>query len=326
MIPWTAWSRTSSTTPNASIIEASSARTSATRSFGTTIIASTLASSSAAAASATRIRCEPSNPNGLVTTAIVSAPWLRALAATIGAAPDPVPPPRPAVTNTRSAPATACAILAASSSAARRPISGSPPEPRPPVMASPIRIFVAAVDPRSAWASVLQTTKLAARIPALTMRSTALLPPPPTPTTRIARDSGSPGAIGPRGDRDQEAQRQEDGKGDDDDGDGLARDRHRLSLRPLDQPPPRNPYRAPGSLVRGPASRSSDRTVPGAITGVGLRGPPKRRRPSRRSGRTSGLRARCRTSRGAAARRRRGRGCPSRPAAEGPRRGPGRRR
>ena len=32
---------------------------------------------------------------------------------------EPVPPPRPAVTNTRSAPATACAIFAASSSAAR---------------------------------------------------------------------------------------------------------------------------------------------------------------------------------------------------------------
>src|SRR6185436_12786993 len=143
-----------------------------------------------AAASATRLRCDPSNSNGLVTTPIVSAPCSRALAATIGAAPDPVPPPRPAVTNTRSAPATALPIHSASSWAARRPTSGSPPEPSPPVVASPIRIFRSAVERRRAWASVLKPTKLTGWIPALTIRSTALLPPPPTPTTRIARVSG----------------------------------------------------------------------------------------------------------------------------------------
>ena len=74
MIPSTARSSTSSTAPNASTTDASEASTSPTRSFGTTIRASTFSASSAAAASATRARCDPSNPNGLVTTAIVSAP------------------------------------------------------------------------------------------------------------------------------------------------------------------------------------------------------------------------------------------------------------
>ena len=190
MIPLTAWSRTSSTTPNASTMEASAASTSPTRSFGTMIRASTCASSSSAAASAMRRRCDPSKPNGLVTTAIVRAPCSLALAATTGAAPEPVPPPRPAVTNTRSAPDTARPIHSASSSAARRPTSGSPPEPRPPVVAPPIRTFSPAFERRRACASVLKPTKLTGRIPAATIRSTALFPPPPTPTTLIARCSG----------------------------------------------------------------------------------------------------------------------------------------
>ena len=54
--------------------------------------------------SAAFIRREPSNPNGLVTMPTVSAPSSRAMRATIGAAPVPVPPPSPAVMNTMSAP------------------------------------------------------------------------------------------------------------------------------------------------------------------------------------------------------------------------------
>ena len=46
----------------------------------------------------------PSNPNGDVTMATVSAPTSRAIRATTGAAPVPVPPPSPAVTNTMSDP------------------------------------------------------------------------------------------------------------------------------------------------------------------------------------------------------------------------------
>ena len=46
----------------------------------------------------------PSNPNGEVTMPTVSAPTSRAMRATTGAAPVPVPPPSPAVTNTMSEP------------------------------------------------------------------------------------------------------------------------------------------------------------------------------------------------------------------------------
>ena len=50
------------------------------------------------------LRRLPSNPNGDVTMATVSAPTSRAIRATTGAAPVPVPPPSPAVTNTMSEP------------------------------------------------------------------------------------------------------------------------------------------------------------------------------------------------------------------------------
>ena len=49
----------------------------------------------------------PSKENGLVTTPTVKAPISLATSATIGAAPVPVPPPMPAVTNTMSAPSKA---------------------------------------------------------------------------------------------------------------------------------------------------------------------------------------------------------------------------
>ena len=51
-----------------------------------------------------RARREPSKPNGLVTMPTVSAPSSRAMRATTGAAPVPVPPPSPAVMNTMSEP------------------------------------------------------------------------------------------------------------------------------------------------------------------------------------------------------------------------------
>ena len=47
-------------------------------------------------------RRAPSKRNGLVTTPMVSAPRSRAISAMTGAAPDPVPPPMPAVMNTMS--------------------------------------------------------------------------------------------------------------------------------------------------------------------------------------------------------------------------------
>jgi hypothetical protein len=97
-----------------------------------------------------------SNANGLVTTPIVRAPASFASCATIGAAPEPVPPPSPAVMKTMSESASAWAIFSESSSAARAPIVLSPPAPRPRVILSPIRILWGASDWRRAWASVLQ--------------------------------------------------------------------------------------------------------------------------------------------------------------------------
>ena len=59
----------------------------------------------------------PSNVNGFVTTPIVSIPISFAAEATTGAAPVPVPPPIPAVTNTMSAPRKLSAISVLFSSA-----------------------------------------------------------------------------------------------------------------------------------------------------------------------------------------------------------------
>ena len=51
---------------------------------------------------------------------------------------------------------------------------------------SPIRILCGASDWRSAWASVLQAMNSTPIISARIIRLTALLPPPPTPMTRIS--------------------------------------------------------------------------------------------------------------------------------------------
>jgi hypothetical protein len=69
------------------------------------ISVSTTFCSSAMPPSASRMRRPPSNWNGLVTTPTVNMPISRAIRATTGAAPVPVPPPMPAVTNTMWAPA-----------------------------------------------------------------------------------------------------------------------------------------------------------------------------------------------------------------------------
>ena len=186
LIPWTPWRRTSSTTRNASRIEVFFWTTSRRRSFGIVISVSTLAFRDSAAFSAVSLRLAPSKVNGLVTTAIVSAPCSFAISATIGAAPDPVPPPRPEVMNTMSEPSRAWAIFSLSSSAARSPIDGSPPAPRPRVILSPMRSLCGASDWRSAWASVLRAMNSTPIISARIIRLTALLPPPPTPMTRIS--------------------------------------------------------------------------------------------------------------------------------------------
>src|SRR5580704_2587508 len=154
-------------------------------SFGITMVVSTDSMSSAIPRSACCMRRLPSNAKGLVTTATVSAPISLASEAMIGAAPVPVPPPSPAVTNTMSAPSRASIILSESSSAPLRPISGLAPAPSPLVSFTPSCILMAARDIRKACKSVLATMNSMCSIPESIMRLTALLPPPPTPMTLI---------------------------------------------------------------------------------------------------------------------------------------------
>src|SRR6185295_7385575 len=87
------------------------------RSLGIVMIVSTHSRSASSPRSACSSRFLPSNLNGLVTTATVSAPSSLARLAMTGAAPVPVPPPRPVVTKIISAPSSACRILSVSSSA-----------------------------------------------------------------------------------------------------------------------------------------------------------------------------------------------------------------
>jgi hypothetical protein len=150
-----------------------------------TIRVSTAASRRLMPSSAFLPRFLPSKPKGLVTTPTVRAPQSRATWAMTGAAPVPVPPPMPAVTKTMSAPEIASAICWMLSSAARRPISGLAPAPRPLVRAPPSPILWGARLASSAWRSVLAATNSTpSRLP-LIMVLTALPPPPPTPMTRI---------------------------------------------------------------------------------------------------------------------------------------------
>ena len=65
------------------------------------------------------------------------------------------------------------------------PISGLPPAPRPRVSSWPIESLISASQACRAWASVLTATNSTPRIPASTIRLTALVPPPPAPTTFI---------------------------------------------------------------------------------------------------------------------------------------------
>ena len=108
------------------------------------MIVSTQSRSASRPRSAWICRFLPSNLNGLVTTAIVSAPSSLARLAITGAAPVPVPPPRPVVTKIMSAPSSAWMILSVSSSAAWRPTFGSAPAPSPLVSLLPICSLIGA--------------------------------------------------------------------------------------------------------------------------------------------------------------------------------------
>ena len=109
-MPCTPWRSTSSATRNASIIDVCLSSTESSLLFGTTISVSTSSASASMPCSAVWPRREPSKPNGLVTIPTVSAPSSRAMRATTGAPPVPVPPPWPAVMKTMSAPLSSALI------------------------------------------------------------------------------------------------------------------------------------------------------------------------------------------------------------------------
>ena len=121
-----------------------------------------------------------------MTTPTVSAPSSSfASSPTIGAAPVPVPPPSPAVTKTMSAPFSASFSSSRLSCAAASPTAGSAPAPRPRVSFEPMWIFTSASLITSACASVFTAMNSTPESPASTIRETAFVPPPPTPTTLI---------------------------------------------------------------------------------------------------------------------------------------------
>ena len=117
-IPLTAPNNTSFADLNASSKVAPLPSTSISFSFGMVIKESTCSSNSLIPFSAIAMRLRPSNGKGLVTTATVNTPISRAISATTGAAPVPVPPPIPAVMKIISAPEIISRIRSLSSRAA----------------------------------------------------------------------------------------------------------------------------------------------------------------------------------------------------------------
>src|SRR6185503_6311735 len=182
-IPCTAPCSTSFADRNASSSVVVGPSTDSSFSFGIVISESTNRPSSAMPCSATRMRFGPSMLNGFVTTATVRMPISFASCATTGAAPVPVPPPKPAVMNSMSAPSMTSRMRSRSSIAAWRPTSGLAPAPRPFVMLQPICRPVFTLAHLSACASVFAQMKSTPSIPARTMCATALPPPPPIPST-----------------------------------------------------------------------------------------------------------------------------------------------
>ena len=127
----------------------------------------------------------PSKENGLVTTATVRTPISLAIRAITGAAPVPVPPPIPAAIKRRSVPLMSSVSSSLFSSAARSPISGFAPAPRPFVSPAPICMRLSALDSRRTCLSVFTEMNSAlVRLESI-IELMALFPPPPTPITLI---------------------------------------------------------------------------------------------------------------------------------------------
>ena len=191
VMPCTACCRTSSAFFRASGMVVLRSTTSSNLSFGITINVSTAFFRFSMPASALFIRVLASKRKGFVTTPTVRIPISFAAAAITGAAPVPVPPPIPQVTNTISAPSINCFTSSMLSSAAFCPTSGWAPAPRPLVIFSPIWSTVGALHRVKACLSVLTPTNSTPPMASSTILFTALFPAPPTPITMILADDSA---------------------------------------------------------------------------------------------------------------------------------------
>jgi hypothetical protein len=126
LIPWTPWRSTSSTTRKASRIEVFFWTTSLRRSFGMVMRVSTLSLQLLGRLLGDRACGGRPRRERLGHDADRERALLRAISAMTGAAPEPVPPPRPAVMKTMSESGERLGDLLASSSAARWPIAVAP--------------------------------------------------------------------------------------------------------------------------------------------------------------------------------------------------------
>src|SRR5436309_4662778 len=175
---------TSSATLNAAF-RARRGTSSRSLSFGITTTVSAKFRSFSRPYSAFSARMAPSARNGKVQIAIVRAPASFDSCARTGAPPVPVPPPRPQVMNTMSAPWTTDRSSSAASRADSSPTWGSAPAPRPRVTRRPRRSLCGDRMMRRCWASVFAANNSAPTMPDSTRRSIVLQPPPPTPTILI---------------------------------------------------------------------------------------------------------------------------------------------
>ena len=137
LIPLTARARTLSTILKLSFIPALLSIKAHSLSLGITTIESLSFLSSLNPISANWRRFLPSKEKGIVTTETVNAPTSLATCAITGAAPVPVPPPKPEAINTISEYSKALFISSRLSSAALQPTSGTMPAPKPLVIFSP---------------------------------------------------------------------------------------------------------------------------------------------------------------------------------------------
>ena len=150
-------------------------------SFWTTSSASTFSRIASSPRRAFIIFWRPSKAKGMVTMPIVSMPISLATRATTGPAPVPVPPPIDAVTKAILVPSLNISRIRSNDfSASSRPLSGSPPAPKP---SSPSCSLTGTGQFTSCWLSVLHTRNVTFSMPSSHIFLTALQPPPPTPTT-----------------------------------------------------------------------------------------------------------------------------------------------